>query len=166
LEDPLDHALPAARRGAGPQSLRPPALSGGRERHLRAHRARAAARRDGCGSAGSADPPAIGSGDGAQPGSDRGGAGGQGPRARGRQVAAGGRIERRADRPPGPAALRSVYAEERRAIAREEPRDRSEIEVFSGVGERLLDFVLHDRQAALGSSSPASRPTPGPRRRS
>ena len=45
-------------------------------------------------------------------------------------------------------------------FAREEPRDRSVIEVFSEVGERLLDFVLDDRQAALGSSSPAARQTP------
>ena len=45
---------------------------------------------------------------------------------------------------------------------REEPRDRSGIEVFSEVGERLLDFVLSDREAALGASSPASRRTPEP----
>ncbi len=37
--------------------------------------------------------------------------------------------------------------------AREEPRDRSGIEVFSEVGERLLDFVLDDREAVLGESS-------------
>ena len=40
---------------------------------------------------------------------------------------------------------------------REEPRDRSGIEVFSEVGERLLEFVLDDREALLASSSPASR---------
>jgi len=34
--------------------------------------------------------------------------------------------------------------------AREEPRDRSALEVFSTVAERLLDFVLSDREAALG----------------
>ena len=45
---------------------------------------------------------------------------------------------------------------------REEPRDRSGIEVFSEVAERLLDFVLDDREAALGESSPASRQTPEP----
>jgi hypothetical protein len=33
------------------------------------------------------------------------------------------------------------------------------IKVVSEVGERLLDFVLDDRQAALGESSPASRRT-------
>jgi serine/threonine-protein kinase RsbW len=49
--------------------------------------------------------------------------------------------------------------------AREEPRDRSGIEVFSEVGERLLDFVLDDREAVLASSSPASRQTPERRRR-
>jgi serine/threonine-protein kinase RsbW len=45
---------------------------------------------------------------------------------------------------------------------REEPRDRSVIEVVSEVGERLLDFVLDDQQEALGESSPASRRTPEP----
>jgi serine/threonine-protein kinase RsbW len=40
---------------------------------------------------------------------------------------------------------------------REEPRDRSGIEVFSEVAERLLDFVLDDREAVLASSSPAWR---------
>jgi len=45
---------------------------------------------------------------------------------------------------------------------REEPRDRGVIEVFSEVGERLLDFVLSDREAALEASSPASRQTPEP----
>jgi hypothetical protein len=45
---------------------------------------------------------------------------------------------------------------------REEPRDRNVIEVFSLVAERLLDFVLEDRQAALGASSPASKRTPQP----
>ena len=45
---------------------------------------------------------------------------------------------------------------------REEPRDRSLIEVFSELAERLLDFVLEDRQAALGASSPASRRTSQP----
>jgi serine/threonine-protein kinase RsbW len=48
---------------------------------------------------------------------------------------------------------------------REEPRDRSVIEVFSEVGERLLDFVLCDREAALGGSSPPSRQRPEQRRR-
>jgi serine/threonine-protein kinase RsbW len=37
---------------------------------------------------------------------------------------------------------------------REEPRDRGGIEVFSEAGERLLDFVLEDREAALGASGP------------
>jgi serine/threonine-protein kinase RsbW len=48
---------------------------------------------------------------------------------------------------------------------REEPRDRSVIEVVSEVGERLLDFVLDDREVVLASSSPASRQTPERRRR-
>jgi serine/threonine-protein kinase RsbW len=48
---------------------------------------------------------------------------------------------------------------------REEPRDRSEIEVFSEVGERLLDFVLEDRQAALGGSDSAARRASKPRGR-
>ena len=38
---------------------------------------------------------------------------------------------------------------------REGPRDRGGIEVFSEAGERLLDFVLSDREAALEASSPA-----------
>jgi hypothetical protein len=49
---------------------------------------------------------------------------------------------------------------------REEPRDRGGIEVFSEVGERLLDLVLDDREAVLASSSPTSRRTPERRRRS
>ncbi len=45
---------------------------------------------------------------------------------------------------------------------REGSLDRSAIEVVSGVSERLLDFVLEDRQEALAASSPASRRTPEP----
>jgi serine/threonine-protein kinase RsbW len=48
--------------------------------------------------------------------------------------------------------------------AQEEPRDRSVIEVFSEVGERLLDFVLEDRQAVSGKASPASGHSPERRR--
>ena len=48
---------------------------------------------------------------------------------------------------------------------REGPRDRSGIEVFSQVGERLLDFVLDDREAVLASPSPGSGRTPERRRR-
>lgn len=38
-------------------------------------------------------------------------------------------------------------------FTREEPRDRNVIEVFSEAGERLLDYVLCDREAVLWESS-------------
>jgi serine/threonine-protein kinase RsbW len=43
--------------------------------------------------------------------------------------------------------------------ARQGPLDRSAIAVVSEVSERLLDFVLADREAALATSSRTSRPT-------
>jgi serine/threonine-protein kinase RsbW len=46
---------------------------------------------------------------------------------------------------------------------REEPRDRSVLEVFSEVGERLLDFVLEDRKAVLGGGSPTAGGGSAPR---